>query len=108
MQQPANESDDQAVLDGELQHRLTAAEPAEREKILTETVREHASAVLEQPSITSDTNFFENGLTSIRAIELINRLTALTGIEIPLVSIIDHPTPADLGQYMAGTLAETA
>lgn len=109
MQQATNESDDQAVLDGtELQRRLAAAGPAEREKMLAEAIRELASAILDQAVFESDSNFLESGLTSLRALELINKLTTLTGIEIPLVAVIEHPTPVNLGRFMAESFAEAA
>jgi aryl carrier-like protein len=109
MQQATSESNDQAVLDGtELQRRLAAAEPPEREKILGEAVRELASAVLDQSVFEADSNFLEGGLTSLRALELTHKLTTLTGIEIPLVAMIEHPTPVDLGRFMAESFAEAA
>jgi aryl carrier-like protein len=59
-------------------------------------------------SNTPDTNFLENGLNSLRALELTQRLTTLTGIEIPLVAVLEHPTPAALGHHMVDTLTEAA
>jgi aryl carrier-like protein len=109
MQQPTDPSTDQpGPEDTELYRTLTAAQPAERAEILVETVREVASAILDRPAFDIDSNFLENGLTSLRALELGHKLTALTGIEIPLVAIIEYPTPADLGRFMAESIAEAA
>ncbi|MFC6881634.1 MULTISPECIES: acyl carrier protein [Actinomadura] len=107
-QQATNDSDGQAVLDGtELQEKLAAAGPPERERILGETVREQAAAVLDQSVIDLDSNFLEKGLTSLKALELTRNLMSLTGIEIPLVAVIEHPTPVHLGRFMAELLAES-
>jgi aryl carrier-like protein len=88
--------------DGELRRRIEQADPAEREAVIGEAVRQLAAVILEQPVFGLDSNFLEAGLTSLRAVELMTRLTALSGIEIPLVSVIEHPTPSDLGTFMAG------
>jgi aryl carrier-like protein len=103
MPQTTNDDDQDLIKAKELQNKLSTADPTERQNLLTETIREQASAVLDQPTFTLDTNFIENGLTSLRALELTHKLTTLTGIEIPLVAVIEHPTPQDLGHYMATT-----
>ena len=102
MQQRTSESEDQSVQEGiELQRRLGTAEPAERAEVLAEAIRELASEVLDQPALALDSNFLESGLTSARALELTQRLTTLTGIETQLVALIEHPTSAELGRYLA-------
>ncbi|NGO72791.1 acyl carrier protein [Streptomyces boncukensis] len=99
--------DDQAVLDGSaLQAEIAAAPPAERERILRDAVREQAASVLDFATFDDDSNFLEQGLTSLKALELTRNLMTLTGIEIPLVAIIEHPTPTLLAQYIAGALDE--
>jgi hypothetical protein len=109
MQEATNESLDQAVADGaELRARLAAAEPAEREAILGEAVREVACLVLGQSPFESGSNFLESGLTLILALDLAHRVAAVTGIEVPLVAVIEHPTPADLGRFMAESFAGVA
>lgn len=106
MQQATNGSEGQDVPDGTgLRREVAAATPAEREKILAETIRELASAVLEQPVFELDSSFLENGLTSLRALELTHKLTALTDIEIPLVALIENSTPTRLGRFMAESYA---
>jgi aryl carrier-like protein len=99
------EEDTAALDDGELRRQLDQADEAKRASIIGEAVRELASAVLDQPAFGLDSNFLESGLTSLRALELTHKLTLLSGIEIPLVSVIEHPTPADLGRFMAGSYA---
>ncbi|WP_131741982.1 acyl carrier protein [Actinomadura roseirufa] len=107
MQRATNESDGQAALDGAaLQQKIAAAEAGEREQLLGEAVRGQAAAILDHITIEDDTNFLENGLTSLKALELTRNLMTLTNIEIPLVAVIEHPTPAHLARFMAETYAE--
>lgn len=84
----------------ELHELLTDAEPAERERILRETVRAEVAAVLSRPTIEDDSNFLEEGLTSLTALELTRNLMSRTDLEVPLAAVIEYPTPARLGQYL--------
>lgn len=83
--------------------RLLAAEGAERERLLREIVRSNAANVL-NATITDDSNFLESGLNSLTALELTKTLMNITGLEIPMVAIVEHPTPAELGRYLAEEL----
>jgi acyl carrier protein len=105
-QQVTNESEDQAQDGAALRQRLAAAAPGEVEGLLRETVRAQAGAILDHITVEDDTNFLENGLTSLKALELTRNLMSLTDIEIPLVAVIEHPTPAHLARFMAETHAE--
>ncbi|HET8681316.1 MAG TPA: acyl carrier protein [Micromonosporaceae bacterium] len=98
--------DETAQLDGAgLRQRLATAGTAEREQILRETVRTQAAHVLSASDIADDSNFLEKGITSLKALELNRNLMTLTDVEIPLVAIIEYPTPAQLAQYIARALA---
>ncbi|QXJ26151.1 acyl carrier protein [Actinomadura graeca] len=83
--------------------RLLAAEGPERERLLREIVRSNAGTVL-SADIADDSNFLESGLNSLTALELTKTLMNITGLEIPMVAIVEHPTPADLGRYLAEEL----
>jgi acyl carrier protein len=108
-QQVTNESEDQVALDGAaLQQKITAADPGELDLILRETIRSQAAAILDHITVEDDTNFLENGLTSLKALELTRNLMSLTDIEIPLVAVIEHSTPAELARFMAETFTENA
>ncbi|MBB5936991.1 acyl carrier protein [Streptomyces zagrosensis] len=99
----------EANLDGtELRKDLAAATPEEREAILRETVRTQLAGILSQSTIEDDSNFLENGLTSLTALELTRNLMTLTDVEIPLVAILEYPTPATLGNYLAEAYAAAA
>lgn len=109
MNQPGTTAtDDQLVLEGSaLQTRLAAATPDERHTILREIVRIQAAATLDHATIDDDSNFVEQGLTSLKALELIRNLMTLTNIEIPLVAVIEYPTPIQLAHYIDQALTET-
>ncbi|MBL1102605.1 acyl carrier protein [Streptomyces coffeae] len=92
----------EAELDGAALHQaLSIATPEEREDILRETVRTQLADILAPKPIDGDSNFLENGLTSLTALELTRNLMTLTDVEIPLVAILEYPTPAQLGHYLA-------
>ena len=92
----------EAGLDGEaLRHALAIATADEREDILREAVRTQLADILSPTPIDDDSNFLEQGLTSLTALELTRNLMTLTDVEIPLVAILEYPTPARLGHYLA-------
>jgi len=93
-------------LDGAALHQaLAIATAEEREDILRETVRTQLADILSPTPIDDDSNFLENGLTSLTALELTRKLMTLTDVEIPLVAILEYPTPARLGHYLAEAYA---
>ncbi|MEU3964730.1 acyl carrier protein [Streptomyces buecherae] len=99
----------EANLDGaKLREDLAAATPEEREALLRETVRAQLASILPEATIEDDSNFLENGLTSLTALELTRNLMTLTDVEIPLVAVLEYPTPAALGHYLAEAFAAVA
>jgi aryl carrier-like protein len=84
----------------DLPARLAAATPEERERLLRETVLSRVSEVLSRPSMDDDSNFLQNGLTSLTALELAKNLMNLTEVEVPLVAVVENPTAALLGKYI--------
>jgi acyl carrier protein len=90
-----------------LQRSLASADAGEREQLLRETIRTQASTIL-NTSITDESSFLENGLNSLTALELTKTLMTLTGIEIPMVAIVEHPTPAELAGHLAEQLPDTS
>ncbi len=73
----------------------------ERERLLREATRTYAATLLSLESVDEDSNLLELGLNSLSAIELTKYLMLLTDMEIPLVTIVDQPTPAQLGTHLA-------
>ena len=86
----------------DLPERLAAAGPHEREQLLRETVLDRAADILSRPSMDADSSFLENGLTSLAALELAKSVMNLTGLEVPLVSVVENPTSRLLAKFLAG------
>lgn len=82
---------------------LAAATPEERETLLRAAVLSRVSAILNRPEMEEESNFLENGLTSLTALELAKGLMSATGLEVPLVAVVEHPTATLLGKYLSET-----
>ncbi|EXU62074.1 acyl carrier protein [Streptomyces sp. DSM 41524] len=96
----------ETALDGTALHQaLAIATAEEREDIMRETVRTQLADILAPTVVDDDSNFLENGLTSLTALELTRNLMTLTDVEIPLVAILEYPTPTQLGHYLAEAYA---
>lgn len=95
------ESVEEAEKDEQLAAALAAATPEERQDLLCERVLSRAAEILETPDLDEDGNFLDHKLSSLAALRLSKTLTADTGLEVPLVAIVEHPTPMLLGKYLA-------
>ncbi|MEV0186047.1 SDR family NAD(P)-dependent oxidoreductase, partial [Streptomyces sp. NPDC050625] len=88
--------------------RLAGLPSAEREAALVMVVREHVAVVLGHASveeIPAEAGILELGLDSLTAVELRNRLTAATGVELSASAVFDRPTPLGLARFLAAGLA---
>ncbi len=99
-----------------LSEELARLGETERQQHVLELVRRHMAVILmlDSPgSIESGRGFLDQGLDSLTAVELRNRLAGVTGIRLPATVIFDHPSPAALARYIvgkteSGTSGETA
>ncbi|GAA1464482.1 type I polyketide synthase [Nocardiopsis exhalans] len=99
--QTAGPSPETVVTD--LRTRLSGAARAERVRVLTEHVCEHVAAVLGYGSggdVPTDRGLKDLGMDSVTAVELRNRLSALTGVRLPPAVAFDHPTCAALARHV--------
>jgi len=82
---------------------LADAAGDERLPLIVDAVRREACAILGHSrldEIQPDTALFEVGFSSLTAVELRNRLNVLTGLELPVMLLFDHPTPAMVAEFL--------
>jgi acyl transferase domain-containing protein len=86
---------------------LAAMRDIDRDRTLTNLVRDHLAAVLrrDDPAALSPSRTFkELGMESVSAVDLRNRLSAVTGKRLAATVVFDHATPARLAAHLRDVL----
>ncbi|RSM86750.1 hypothetical protein DMA10_36430 [Streptomyces sp. WAC 01420] len=111
---PARRNQAQAALSRSeadaLLQRLGALPAQERAKAVLDLVRTQVAAVLGfagPHAVAADRGFLELGFDSLTALELRNRLTAVTGLRLPATLIFDYPSAHALADYVVAELPDT-
>ncbi|SOR83525.1 Erythronolide synthase, modules 3 and 4 [Streptomyces chartreusis NRRL 3882] len=87
----------------QLAQQLGPLPPAQRFNALLDHIRRHTATILALPgleAIDAHRGFMEQGLDSLTAVELRNRLSTSTGLTLPATTVFDHPSPAALTEHL--------
>jgi acyl carrier protein len=92
-----------------LARHLASLPQEERIEALLQAVRVESAEILclaSPKAIGPARPFKELGFDSLAAVELRNRLGALTGLPLPATLVFDYPTSRELAEYLLGQLAQ--
>ncbi|MFF5760875.1 type I polyketide synthase [Streptomyces longwoodensis] len=94
-----------------LLRRLAGLQEADQERELAALVRSEAAAVLghaDPSSLDLAQPFRTLGFDSLTAVQLRNRLAAVTGLRLPAGLVFDHPSPAAVARHLRTELTGAA
>ncbi|WP_345666851.1 beta-ketoacyl synthase N-terminal-like domain-containing protein, partial [Streptomyces similanensis] len=92
---------------GSLADRLSGLTVNEQRRLVVELVSGEVAVVLghaDAGSIGAGQAFNDLGFDSLTAVELRNRLNAVTGLRLPATLIFDYPSPGVLAEFLCGEL----
>ncbi|RPF24839.1 type I polyketide synthase [Streptomyces sp. TLI_185] len=93
--------------DSGLAQQLRKLPPADAEAVLLDAVRTQTAIVLghaDTGRIGAAATFKTLGIDSLTALQLRNKLAALTGLKLPATLVFDHPNPSTLAQFLNASI----
>jgi acyl transferase domain-containing protein/acyl carrier protein len=91
-----------------LSQRLSGMAGTEQQALVLDLVRAEVAAVLgfrDRAAVDAQRPFQELGFDSLTAVELRNRLGAVSGVPLPATVVFDRPTPSALTDYLLARVA---
>jgi acyl transferase domain-containing protein/acyl carrier protein len=88
---------------GSLARRLMGVSEADRDRVVSELISSEVAVVLGHESseaIDTQRAFKDLGFDSLMAVELRNRLNAVTGLRFPATLVFEYPTPTALADHV--------
>jgi NADP-dependent 3-hydroxy acid dehydrogenase YdfG/acyl carrier protein len=88
---------------GSLARRLASTPEGERERVILDLVRSEVASVLGHDSpdaVDVHRAFNELGFDSLTAVELRNRMSAVSGVQLPATLAFDYPSSAALSDFL--------
>jgi acyl transferase domain-containing protein/thioesterase domain-containing protein len=108
---PADVADGEQSPPGSLRNRIAMAPEEAHAELVLGHVRTQVAEVLGHQSASEvevDRALQEMGFDSIGAVELRNRLAASTELPVPILALLDHPTPEAIAHYLLEQLRRPA
>ena len=99
------------VAEGSLAQRLAGVPQSQWQEVVLEIVKAHVAGVLGHSSsapIDSQRPFKDLGFDSLSGVELRNRLSQATGLELPTTLTFDYTNPTAVTQHLIRTAAPSA
>jgi acyl carrier protein len=89
--------------------RLAGLTASEQEQAMLDLIRSEAAGVLGHASpdaVQPGVAFRDLGFDSVTAVDLRNKLNAVTGLRLPATLVFDYPTPSALADWLRSSIGQ--